>query len=86
VIDDELAASVEQVGERQAAAVGGFEDVVFLDLDPGQRAALFRQAVALARPGLLLGEQRAARLDPFLLRDDVMLAVLFAHGDLLSMT
>src|SRR5262245_55248339 len=85
VIDDELAASVEQIGERHAAAVGGFEDVVLLDLDPGQRAALFRQAVALARPGLLLGEKRAARLEPLLLRDNVMLAALSGHGDLLSM-
>ena len=41
VIDDELTASIKQVGEHHWA-VGAFEDIVLLDLDPGQRPALFR--------------------------------------------
>src|SRR5260221_9492867 len=79
VIDDELAASVEKVGERHRA-LGAFEDIVLLDLDPGQRAALFRQAVALARPPLLFGGKRTPRLDPSLLRNNLMLG----HDDLRS--
>src|SRR5712664_3441681 len=65
VIDDELTASVEQVAERHLA-VDTFEDVVLLDLDPGQGPPLLRQAVALARPGLLLRQKRAPRFDPLL--------------------
>src|SRR5260221_11651835 len=79
-MDDERAASVEKLGERPGA-VGAFEDIILLDLDPGQRAALFQQAVPLARPGLLLGEKRPPRLDPLIFRDDLMLG----HDDLRSM-
>jgi hypothetical protein len=39
VIDDKLTASVEQVAERHWA-VDALEDIVLLDLDPGQRAPL----------------------------------------------
>jgi len=51
-MDDKLTASVEQVAQRHRA-VDAFEDIVLLDLDPGQGAALLRQAVPLARPCLL---------------------------------
>src|SRR5882672_4143316 len=79
VIHDELAASVEQVAESHRA-VGISENIILLDPDPGQRAALCRQAVPLARECLLLGEQRAAGFDPLFFRDDVMLG----HEYLLS--
>src|SRR6266403_1746097 len=46
VMDDKLTASVEQVAQRHRA-VDAFEDIVLLDLDPGQGAALLRQAVPL---------------------------------------
>src|SRR6266436_1270343 len=80
MIDDELTASVEQIAERHRA-VDAFEDIVLLDLDPGERAPLLRQAVALARPCLLLHKKRAPRLDPLHFRDDFMLG-----HDLHSMT
>src|SRR5260370_21671082 len=81
VVDHELAASVEQAGERHRT-VGVLEDIVLLDPDPGQRAALFRQAVALAGIRLLLGEKGAAGLEPLFLRDDLVLG----HEYLLSVT
>src|SRR3981189_446457 len=79
VVDHELAASVEQAGERYRA-VGVLENIVLLDPDPGQRAALFRQAVTLARERLLLGEKGAAGLDPLFFRNNLVLG----HVDLLS--
>src|SRR6266404_4242430 len=75
VVDLELA------GERHRT-VGVLEDIVFLDPDPGQRAALFRQAVALAGIRLLLGEKGASGLEPLFLRDDLVLG----HEYLLSVT
>lgn len=79
VVDNELAASVEQVRERYRA-VGGFKDIVFPDLDPRERPALLRQPVAFAGPRLLLGEQGSACLYPLGFRDDFMLG----HGYLRS--
>src|SRR6185437_12288003 len=63
VVDDQLAAAVEEVGQR-FVAVGAVEDVVVLDRFPGQRMPLPRQPVP--RPGelLLLREELLARLEP----------------------
>ena len=48
MINDQLSASVEQVGER-FFAVWSVEHVVLLDLDPGQLATLGTQLIA--QPG-----------------------------------
>ena len=45
MLDDELAASIEQVGERHRA-VGAVEYVVLFYLDPRERAAFGAQLVA----------------------------------------
>jgi hypothetical protein len=56
VVDDELAASVEQVAEARLAA-GALEDVVLVDADHGLPASLGGQRVAGPGRPLLLGEQ-----------------------------
>src|SRR6516164_2177042 len=70
VLDDQLAAPLEKVGEGYLAP-RPVEDIGLLDLDPGHLAALPAQFVA--RPGklLLLRQQRPARDQPFVLRHDV---------------
>ena len=67
MIDDELAAVAEEIGEA-FAPFGRIETVVLVNLDPGQRPALRIQAIA--RPGVFLfsRQQRAARLQPLLAR------------------
>ena len=53
VLNEELAAASEQIGERHAA-LRRIELVVLVDLDPGQGPALFGQRVAPAREFLFL--------------------------------
>ena len=53
VVDDQLAAPVEEVGERDLA-LGRVENVILLDLHPGQLAPLGAQLVASPRGFLLL--------------------------------
>jgi hypothetical protein len=78
MLDHELAAPFEQIGQR-LLAVGPIEHTGLVDLDPGQRAALFAELVA--RPGvfLLMRQMGFARLDPFFARDDFVRL----HGRLL---
>ena len=64
VLDDELAAPVEQVGER-LLAVRAVEHVVLLDLDPGQRATFGAQLVAQAGEFLFLAQEFLACGKPF---------------------
>src|SRR4029450_5533591 len=54
VLDEELAASVEQVGQRQFA-IGRVADVLLVDLHPGQRPTVGGTHVAAPR----------SRLSPF---------------------
>ncbi len=63
VLHQQLAAALEQVGER-ARALGRVEDVVLLDAHPGQRAALAGDLVAQAGQFLLARQQRLALGDP----------------------
>ncbi len=77
VLDDKLAASVEQIGER-LRAVGSVEHVVLFDLDPRQRAAFRAELVAQAGEFLFLAQQFLARGQPFIARDDLVL-----HGSIL---
>ena len=71
VLDQQLAAAVEQVGER-APAVGRVEDVVLVDTHPRQRAALAGDWSLQARQFLLVREQRLARGNPFVPGYDAM--------------
>src|SRR4030095_3577326 len=64
MLDHELAAPVEQVGERHLAT-RPVEYIGLVDLHPGQLAALGTELVALARELFLLRQQRLARGDPF---------------------
>jgi hypothetical protein len=64
VLDEELAASVEQVGERDLA-FRRVEDVLFLNLHPRQLAALPAQLISQPGKFFLLGEQLLAGCDPF---------------------
>jgi hypothetical protein len=65
VADDQLAATLEQV--EQARPPGRtLEDVVLVDLDHRQHAALGVERVAPAGQLLLLDEQRPAGGQPFL--------------------
>src|SRR5215475_1477804 len=72
VIDEELAPSVEEFGERLAAA-GRIEDVAFFDLYPGKSTTLGGESVAFAAEPFLFFQQRLAGREPFLLRNDLML-------------
>src|SRR3712207_2129669 len=69
VVDGELAAAAEQVTER-ACALGPFEGLGLLDLDPGQPPALGAERVEFVGHGALLGEKRLAGLKPLLARND----------------
>jgi hypothetical protein len=59
VIDDQLAAAVEEVGES-LLALRPVEVIGLVDLDPGQLAPLGAQAVAQAREFLLLAQELLA--------------------------
>src|SRR4029450_6875593 len=69
MLDEELAASVEQIGQCHLA-LRRVEDVLLLDLHPGQRTALGGQSVARPRQLLLLRHERLASSEPFFARDD----------------
>jgi hypothetical protein len=69
VVDDELAAAVEELHERSPTVVG-VEPVVLLDADPGQLAPLARQLVALPRVILLACQQLRTSGRSFLARAD----------------
>jgi len=65
VVDDQLAASVEQIGEC-FCALRRVERIGLVDLHPRQFAAFAREFVARAHVGFLLGEERPAGREPFL--------------------
>src|SRR5262249_49253685 len=69
VVDDELAATTEKIGEGFLAG-GRIEDVVLLDLEPRELAALPGDVVAQASQFLFFGEKFFARGHPFGGRDD----------------
>src|SRR5207245_4706539 len=70
VIDEQLAPPVEELGQR-LLAVGPVEDVLLLDRLPRKVVPLLRQLVAKTSELLLLREQLFARLEPFVVADDV---------------
>jgi hypothetical protein len=69
--DDQLAASVEEVGER-LLAVRPVEDIPLLHPDPGQFAALPAQLIAQPGEFLLLAQVLLAGREPLLSRHDAV--------------
>src|SRR5262249_14883529 len=68
VIDDQLGAPVEEIGERKGA-IRPLELVGLFHPLPGHRHSAARQRIPLAREFLLGSEQFKASLQPFLVRD-----------------
>src|SRR5215469_13825733 len=71
VLDHELRPALEEIRQCRSS-VGALEQIGPFDFRPGQRAPLFAEAVAGACEFLFMREQRLARFDPFLLRDDLV--------------
>jgi hypothetical protein len=65
MLDKELAAAVEQVGQRHLA-LWCVEDVLLLHPDPRELPPLPIDLVARSRVGFLLGEQFLARSKPLI--------------------
>jgi hypothetical protein len=72
VVDQQLGAAVEQLGQGPGAVVG-VEAVVLVDRDPGQLPALAGQLVAGPGVGLLALQQRLAGGLPLLRADNLVL-------------
>jgi hypothetical protein len=70
VIDNQLASSVEQVGQR-LPPMCAFENIFFPDLFPRHLAPLPAQFVAQARKLFLLCQQVFSRRQPFRRRDHI---------------
>jgi hypothetical protein len=70
VVDDQLRAPLEELGERDHA-VGTLELVVGGELRHRLAPALCGERVALSRGLLLLCQQRLLAMLPFLWRDDL---------------
>src|ERR1043166_181209 len=68
MLDDQLAAIREQVGERLFAVLS-LDHVFLFDLDPWQGTPLFAEPVACASPFLFLDQKGLARLDPLVARN-----------------
>lgn len=69
VVDDELMATLEQV-QQARLAVRTLEDIILLDQDHWQSAALGVQRITTTGEFLLLGEQLLARSEPLGSRHD----------------
>ena len=69
VVDDELTPALEQV-EQPGLTFGAVEDVLLVDLDHRQLAALSVHRVALAGELLLMGQQLLAGHEPLVSRHD----------------
>src|SRR5438094_151255 len=71
VVDEQLRASVEELGERLRPRLGP-EAVLLLDGHPGELPSLLRELVAAPGELLLLREQLVARGLPFLAGPDLV--------------
>src|SRR5262249_36358285 len=69
MLDEELAAAVEQIGERHLS-VRPIENVLLLHLDPREVAAFAGQAIAEPRELLLLGQKCGPPGEPFVSSHD----------------
>ena len=77
MVDHELAAAVEKIGQRYLA-LGCIKRILLLDLFPGQSAALAAQLIAQAGELFLFGQERAAGVKPFRMRNNV--CVFYCRG------
>src|SRR5215469_3018891 len=82
VVDDELAAAAEQVGQGQLP-VRPVEDVVLGDFLPGQVAALPGQRLALAAELFLPGQKGLTGFGPGIVRHDLVPGVHQASPELM---
>lgn len=71
MIDDQLGAPVEEIGEREGT-IRPLKLVGLFHALPGHRHSAARQRIPLAREFLLGSEQFKARLQPFLGRNDMI--------------
>src|SRR5690349_3289530 len=71
MLHDELAVAAEQIRER-LFSLRRVERVILFDLDPGEGAALGGELVAQLRIFFLAQKMFLARLQPFLLRYDLV--------------
>ena len=71
VVDDQLAAAIEQIGQS-AFAVRPLEHILLFHLDPGKVPARLADLVPQSRELFFLCQQLLARLDPFALGNDRM--------------
>jgi hypothetical protein len=83
MIDDQLTASVEEIGQRLLAVLA-VEDILLVDLDPRQLATLGAQCVSLMREFLFLFlaapcEQQPTQL-PRQLWDGSFVSLVFVVG------
>src|SRR4051812_49400746 len=69
MVNEELRATAEKIGERGGAVVG-VEAIVLVDPDPGKFLALFRQLVAAVGVFFFGGEQFFPGGEPVGTRDD----------------
>ncbi|NYJ15087.1 hypothetical protein GGI64_006192 [Rhizobium leguminosarum] len=72
MIDQKLAAAVKEIGER-LLSLGRVEDVILIDLHPGQRQPFGVDAVAQLRRLLFLQQQGTAGFDPLLTGHNLIL-------------
>src|SRR6476620_5571296 len=72
VIDDQLAASVEEIAENLLPR-RRVEDIVLFEFDPGQCAPLSAELIAGLGERLLVCEMRLPRRDPFVAGYDLVL-------------
>ena len=70
MIEDKLAAALEQIGEGEFA-MRAFELIILLDQFPRLAAALSSERILGAGHGLFLGHQRLVRCHPFRTADDL---------------
>ena len=79
MVDDELAAPLEEIGKR-LIAVGTLEHVILCNFHPGKAAALFVQLILHLGKLLFLREEFLTRLDPLFRADDRMIAEVGCHA------
>jgi hypothetical protein len=65
VVDEQLGATLEELGERLLTVLG-MEEVVLIDRNPGQLLTRARDLIACAKVPLLGFEQLSARRQPLL--------------------
>src|SRR5262245_18545115 len=81
MMDDALPEPIKEISEG-FLALRRLEDILLLDLDPGQSTPFGAQAVSRPHVLLLLDQERLTQLEPFLVRYDLhsLSPFLWAHS------